>query len=110
MDRHRSNSFNHLTDRVSDLHATVAQQRDLQRPMKDAIEVSASGRVMQTAYRACSVTRGLFDAHGMYREHQVPGSFVEFIQREINPQTQRLDLDFDSSNAQGIFKMTASTA
>ena len=104
------NSFNHLTDRVSDLHATVAQQRDLQRPMKDSIEVSASGRVLQTAYRACTVTRGLVDEHGVYREHQVPGSFVEFIQRETDPATQRLDLNFDSSNAQGIFKMTASNA
>ena len=104
------NSFNHLTDRVQDLEACVAQQRDLQRPMKDSIETSASGRVMQTAYRACSVARGLIDAQGHYREHQVPGSFVEFIQRKIDPNTGRLDLNFDSSNAQGIFKMTNSTA
>lgn len=102
------NSFNHLTDRVQDLEACVAQQRDLQRPMKDSIETSASGRVMQTAYRACSVTRGLMDAQGHYREHHVPGSFVEFIQRKIDPDTGRLDLNFDSSNAQGIFKMTDS--
>ncbi|NWB93487.1 DUF1338 domain-containing protein [Pseudomonas agarici] len=104
------NSFNHLTDRVADLEATVAQQQQRQRPMKDSIEVSASGRVMQTAYRACTVSRGLIDAQGQYREHSVPGSFVEFIQRRIDPQTNRLDLNFDSSNAQGIFKMTASKA
>ncbi|MGY2226758.1 2-oxoadipate dioxygenase/decarboxylase family protein [Pseudomonas gingeri] len=104
------NSFNHLTDRVADLEATVAQQRQRQRPMKDSIEVSASGRVMQTAYRACTVSRGLIDAQGQYREHSVPGSFVEFIQRRIDPETDRLDLNFDSSNAQGIFKMTASKA
>ena len=104
------NSFNHLTDRVQDLEACVAQQRDQQRPMKDSIEVSASGRVMQTAYRACSVTRGLIDAQGHCRAHQVPGSFVEFIQRKVDPDTGRIDLNFDSSNAQGIFKMTDSKA
>lgn len=104
------NSFNHLTDRVHNLDACVAQQRDLQRPMKDSIEVSASGRVMQTAYRACTVTRGLIDASGLYREHSVPGSFVEFIQRKIDPENGRIDLNFDSSNAQGIFKMTDSKA
>ena len=104
------NSFNHLTDRVLDLEACVAQQRDLQRPMKDSIEVSASGRVMQTAYRASTVSRGLIDAAGVYREHAVPGSFVEFIQREVDPDTGLIDLNFDSSNAQGIFKMTDSKA
>ena len=102
------NSFNHLTDRVLDLQACVAQQRELQRPMKDSIEVSASGRVMQTAYRACTVTRGLIDAGGQLREHSVPGSFVEFIQRKVDPETGHIDLNFDSSNAQGIFKMTDS--
>lgn len=104
------NSFNHLTDRVEDLAACVAQQRDLQRPMKDSIEVSASGRVMQTAYRACTVTRGLLDEQGQWREHCVPGSFVEFIQRKVDPESGRIDLNFDSSNAQGIFKMTDSKA
>ena len=104
------NSFNHLTDRVADLEACVAQQRDLQRSMKDSIEVSASGRVMQTAYRACTVKRGLVDSTGVYREHAVPGSFVEFIQRKVDPDTGRIDLNFDSSNAQGIFKMTDSKA
>ncbi|MFP3515979.1 DUF1338 domain-containing protein [Pseudomonas sp. SIMBA_077] len=102
------NSFNHLTDRVQNLDACVAQQRELQRPMKDSIEVSASGRVMQTAYRACTVTRELIDAQGQRREHQVPGSFVEFIQRKVDPDNGRMDLNFDSSNAQGIFKMTDS--
>ncbi len=104
------NSFNHLTDRVQDLEACVAQQRDLQRPMKDSIEVSASGRVMQTAYRACTVTRELVDAQGQSHKHQVPGSFVEFIQRKVDPDSGRIDLNFDSSNAQGIFKMTDSKA
>lgn len=102
------NSFNHLTDRVADLEATVAEQVRRERPMKDSIEVSASGRVMQTAYKACTVNRGLLDAGGVVRMHKVPGSFVEFIQRKIDPDNGKIDLNFDSSNAQGIFKMTAS--
>ena len=101
------NSFNHLTDRVPDLTTCVEQQHARQRPMKDTIEVSASGRVLQTAYRACSVSRGMLDNTGRYREQPVPGSFVEFIQRRVDPETGRIDLNFDSSNAQGIFKMTA---
>lgn len=102
------NSFNHLTDRVENLEATVEEQIRRERPMKDSIEVSGSGRVMQTAYKACTVSRELLDANGVARAHQVPGSFVEFIQRKIDPDTGKLDLNFDSSNAQGIFKMTAS--
>ncbi|MDH0746637.1 DUF1338 family protein [Pseudomonas sp. GD03842] len=102
------NSFNHLTDRVENLEATVQEQVRRERPMKDSIEVSASGRVMQTAYKACTVARDLLDAEGVARSHQVPGSFVEFIQRKLDPDSGTLDLNFDSSNAQGIFKMTAS--
>jgi hypothetical protein len=100
------NSFNHLTDRVADLEATVEAQNRLERPMKDSIEVSGSGRVMQTAYKACTVSRDLQDSHGALKAHQVPGSFVEFIQRKIDPADGKIDLNFDSSNAQGIFKMT----
>lgn len=102
------NSFNHLTDRVTDLETLVAEQNRRERPMKARIEVSASGRVMQTAYKACTVKRELADAHGHLHEHQVPGSFVEFIQRKLDPVDDTLDLNFDSSNAQGIFKMTES--
>jgi hypothetical protein len=102
------NSFNHLTDRVGNLEATVEEQIRLERPMKDSIEVSTSGRVMQTAYKACTVSRELLNAEGVLKTHQVPGSFVEFIQRKIDPENGKIDLNFDSSNAQGIFKMTAS--
>ncbi|WP_342653797.1 DUF1338 domain-containing protein [Pseudomonas sp. F3-2] len=102
------NSFNHLTDRVADLEATVEEQIRRERPMKDSIEVSTSGRVMQTAYKACTVSRELLNAEGVLKTHQVPGSFVEFIQRKIDPDNGKIDLNFDSSNAQGIFKMTAS--
>lgn len=103
------NSFNHLTDRVADLQATVADQLRRERPMKESIEVSGSGRVMQTAYKACTVSRDLLNGEGVLNTHRVPGSFVEFIERKIDPETQEIDLNFDSSNAQGIFKMTDST-
>jgi hypothetical protein len=102
------NSFNHLTDRVADLEATVEEQIRRERPMKDSIEVSGSGRVMQTAYKACTVNRDLLNAEGVLKTHQLPGSFVEFIQRKIDPENGKIDLNFDSSNAQGIFKMTDS--
>lgn len=100
------NRFNHLTDRVADLQAVVAAQRALDRPLKAQVEVSASGRVRQTALRAVTVQRPLLDANGSVQPHSLPGSFVEFIQRELDPATGRLDLNFDSGNAQGIFKMT----
>ncbi|MET1078520.1 MAG: DUF1338 family protein [Pseudomonas sp.] len=100
------NRFNHLTDRVDDLESTVAVQRHKARPMKPSVEVSSSGRVRQTAYRAVTVHRPLLDGFGVARLHEVPGSFVEFIQRQVDPDTGELDLAFDSGNAQGIFKMT----
>jgi hypothetical protein len=105
------NAFNHATDRVADLDALVAEQRRLARPLKDTIETSRSGRVRQTAFRADQVEREFVDANGGVVRRRVPGSFYEFIQRERmrDPVTgaSRLDLAFDSSNAQGIFKMTA---
>jgi Domain of unknown function (DUF1338) len=105
------NAFNHATDRVASLDELVAEQRRAGRPLKDTIETSRSGRVRQTAFRADPVVREFVDAHGKITHRTVPGSFYEFIQRERlqDPVTgeTRLDLAFDSSNAQGIFKMTA---
>lgn len=105
------NAFNHATDRVHLLDALVAEQRRLGRPLKDTIEISRSGRVRQTAFRADPVEREFIDADGAVICHRVPGSFFEFIQRERihDPATgiSRLDLAFDTGNAQGIFKMTA---
>jgi hypothetical protein len=105
------NAFNHATDRVPSLDDLVAEQRRLGRPLKDTIETSQSGRVRQTAFRADSVERDFIDANGAVLRRSVPGSFYEFIQRERlrDPVTglSRLDLAFDSVNAQGIFKMTA---
>jgi hypothetical protein len=104
------NVFNHATDRVADVEAVAQHQRALGRPMKDKIEVSRNGRVRQTAYRACTVVRPMRDAQGVVVQKSVPGSFYEFISRAryVDEQgIERLDLSFDSGNAQGIFKMTA---
>ena len=63
------------------------------------------------AGRADPVERTFTDANGWVLRRSVPGSFYEFIQRErlrdLATGETRLDLAFDSSNAQGIFKMTA---
>jgi hypothetical protein len=100
-------AFNHATDRVPNVEALAAAQRAQGRPIKDAVEVSRSGRVRQTAFRADPVLRGFRAEDGARVERQVPGSFYEFISRDIDPEAKGLDLRFDSSNAQGIFKMTA---
>ncbi len=111
LDATEGNAFNHATDRVADLDAVVGEQRRLGRALKDKIEVSRSGRVRQTAFRADPVSRAFVGDDGAELRKVVPGSFFEFIQREpmIDPETgqARLDLAFDSGNAQGIFKMTA---
>ncbi len=99
------NAFNHATDRVPDVEALAAAQKALGRPMKDKVEVSASGRVRQTAFRADTVTRPFATEAGEV-VRDVPGSFYEFITRDIDPGTGRIDLRFDSANATGIFAMT----
>jgi hypothetical protein len=105
------NVFNHATDRVPSLDELVEEQRRLGRPLKDTIETSRSGRVRQTAFRADPVERSFIDSNGAILRRTVPGSFYEFIQRErvrdLMTGAARLDLAFDSGNAQGIFKMTA---
>lgn len=98
------NAFNHVTDRVDDVERVASEQRALGRPMKDKVEVSASGRVRQTAFKADPVARTLRGDDGDVTL-TVPGSFYEFISRDrLNG--AGLDLGFDSGNAQGIFKMT----
>lgn len=98
------NAFNHATDRVADIEAVAALQKALDRPIKDSIETSASGRVRQTAFKAAPVQRQ-FLHEGQVVTRTVPGSFHEFIQRER--ESAGLDLRFDAGNATGIFKMTA---
>lgn len=104
------NAFNHATDRVADIDATVARQRALGRPLKATVEVSTSGRIQQTAFLADAVKRRFVDGEGRGVVLSAPGSFFEFIQRRTDPATGELDLSFDSSNAQGIFKMTSARA
>ncbi len=105
------NVFNHATDRMPSIDELVAEQRRLNRPLKDTVETSRSGRVRQTAFRADPVARDFIALDGTIVRRTVPGSFYEFIQRArmYDPATAswRLDLAFDSSNAQGIFKMTS---
>jgi hypothetical protein len=106
------NAFNHATDRVPDVDELAARQKALGRPMKETVEKSQSGRVRQTAFLAARVQRRFRDANGNLITREVPGSFYEFITRlpmEEDGKT-KLDLSFDSSNAQAIFKMTAGTA
>jgi hypothetical protein len=101
-------AFNHATDRVPDVEAVADAQKALGRPVKDAVEISASGRVRQTAFKAQPVERVFLTDDGE-TTLTVPGSFHEFISRDRfvdEAGVERLDLRFDSANAQGIFKMT----
>lgn len=100
------NAFNHATDRVQDVAAVADEQRRRGRPIKPDVEVSKSGRVLQTAFRATMVERLFVTDDGSLRAEVVPGSFHEFITRnEEAPGV--LDLRFDSGNATAIFKMTS---
>ncbi len=103
-------AFNHATDRVTDVAMTACAQRSLGRPVKEAIEVSAAGSVRQTAFKAHPVQRTFKAEDGSPIDLTVPGSFYEFISRDLITGAdgrKHLDLRFDSGNAQGIFKMTA---
>ncbi|HEY0794789.1 MAG TPA: DUF1338 domain-containing protein [Acidisarcina sp.] len=100
------NAFNHATDRVADVDEVAAEQKRLGRPMKEKVETSQSGRVRQTAFLAARVQRAFRDANGSTIQMEVPGSFYELITRLPLPEKEELDLSFDSSNAQAIFKMT----
>jgi hypothetical protein len=106
------NAFNHATDRVADVDQLAAEQKSLGQPMKATVETSQSGRVRQTAFLAARVQRSFRTPDGSLNEKEVPGSFYEFITRLPLPEEdgkQKLDLSFDSSNAQAIFKMTATS-
>ncbi|MHA3794054.1 2-oxoadipate dioxygenase/decarboxylase family protein [Sphingomonas sp. YL-JM2C] len=99
------NAFNHATSRVPDVAAEAERQRALGRPIKDRVEVSSTGRVRQTAFRADPVERRFRDGAATV-VRAVPGSFYEIISRDSDPATGGLDLGFDSGNATGIFAMT----
>ena len=100
------NAFNHATDRVPDVAALAEELKALGHPMKDKVELSGSGRVRQTAFRADMVEREFVTETGGTCLMMVPGSFYEFISRDVDPATGKLDLSFDSGNATGIFHMT----
>ncbi len=100
------NAFNHATDRVADVLAVSEAQKALRRPMKNEVERSSSGRIMQTAFLAAAVDREFIDDAGELVARTVPGSFFEFITRKQEADG-KLDLHFDAGNAQAIFKMTA---
>jgi hypothetical protein len=106
------NAFNHATDRVPDVDQLATEEKALGQPMKPTVETSQSGRVRQTAYLAARVQRKFRTPDGTLIEKEVPGSFYEFITRLPLPTedgNKKLDLSFDSSNAQAIFKMTANS-
>jgi hypothetical protein len=65
--------------------------------------------VRQTAFIADKVLRRFRARDGSLTERLVPGSFYEFISRDIDPATGKLDLSFDSGNATGIFAVTSPT-
>jgi hypothetical protein len=102
-------TFNHATARTGDIQADIALAKQIGLDLKADVEVSASGRVLQTAVRAAQVMRQFKDDDAPARA--VPGSFFEFIERKAlpapGPEGETLDLSFDSSNAQGIFVMTS---
>lgn len=103
------NVFNHATDRVPDVVALAADLKARGWPLKPEVEVSANGRVRQTAFLADKVTHVFRRADGGTAERAVPGSFYEFISRDVDPATGALDLSFDSGNATGIFTVTAAS-
>ena len=100
------NAFNHATTRVPDVMALSDQLKAQGYPMKPAVEVSQNGRVRQTAILADKVSRPFRLEDGSETMLEVPGSFYEFITRDVVPETGKLDLTFDSGNATGIFAVT----
>ena len=99
-------AFNHATDRVPDVVALADAERRAGRPVKEGVEVSGSGRILQTAHRAAIVERELQGEGGAPVVRRVPGSFFEFITRLPLPGGSGVDLAFDAANAQQIFAMT----
>jgi hypothetical protein len=103
-------AFNHTSDRVADVAMTACAQRSLGRPMKTSIDTSASGTVRKTAFKADPVRRTFRTEDGSDVEMTVPGSFYEFISRDVitgSDGKKRLDLRFDHLNSRADLKMTA---
>ncbi|MCT2400289.1 2-oxoadipate dioxygenase/decarboxylase family protein [Novosphingobium mangrovi (ex Huang et al. 2023)] len=100
------NAFNHATTRVPDVVTLADALKAEGYPMKPAVEISQNGRVRQTAILADKVQRPFRLPDGSETMMEVPGSFYEFITRDIDPASGMLDLTFDSGNATGIFAVT----
>ncbi|HUD30299.1 MAG TPA: DUF1338 family protein [Novosphingobium sp.] len=100
------NAFNHATTRVPDVQSHSEELKAAGYPLKPAVEISRNGRVRQTAILADKVSRPFRTADGGETMLDVPGSFYEFISRDVDPETGTLDLTFDSGNATGIFAVT----
>ncbi|PNU05944.1 2-oxoadipate dioxygenase/decarboxylase family protein [Novosphingobium guangzhouense] len=100
------NAFNHATTRVPDVEAHAQDLKTEGYPLKPAVEISRNGRVRQTAILADKVVRPFRLPDGTELTRDVPGSFYEFISRDIDPETGLIDLTFDSGNATGIFAVT----
>lgn len=100
------NAFNHATTRVPDVVAHAEELKAAGYPLKPSVEISRNGRVRQTAILADKVARPFRLAEGQETMLEVPGSFYEFISRDVDPGTGALDLTFDSGNATGIFAVT----
>ncbi len=100
------NAFNHATTRVPDVDTLATALKAAGKPLKAEVEVSANCRVRQTAFIADTVERHFLLPDGRTIARTVPGSFYEFITRDIDPATGMLDLTFDSGNATGIFAVT----
>lgn len=100
------NAFNHATTRVPDVQGHSEDLKAAGYPLKPAVEISRNGRVRQTAILADKVARPFRLPDGRETTLEVPGSFYEFITRDIDPDTGRIDLTFDSGNATGIFAVT----
>ncbi|PEQ12715.1 DUF1338 domain-containing protein [Novosphingobium sp. PC22D] len=99
------NVFNHATTRVPDVIQLAHRLKAAGYPMKATVEVSRNNRVRQTAFVADKVRREFRTPDG-FVERMVPGSFYEFISRDIDPANGTIDLTFDSGNATGIFAVT----
>jgi len=100
------NAFNHATTRVPDVETLAERLKAQGYPLKPTVEISRNGRVRQTAFLADTVERPFRDADGTVVTRPVPGSFYEFISRDLDPANGSLDLTFDSGNATGIFAVT----
>ncbi len=99
------NAFNHATDRVNDVMELSEEEKNLGSPIKDTVEVSATGTILQTAYKADIISRPFRLEDDEIVHKDVPGSFFEFITRNTL-EDGKVDLAFDANNATGIFAMT----